>query len=114
MDQSHVGYNLTMITMDLSCKPHLSLGFHLLNNIIVLVVQYVYIHTHTCFNSYDYDCVCVSVCLSLYPSPNNASVPEDDDSPVRNHDVIELVHLSTEKLLNRYAAILLVIIHAYY
>ena len=34
-------------------------------------------------------------------SPNNASVPEDDDTLVRNKDIVELVHISTTKLLNR-------------
>ena len=41
------------------------------------------------------------MCLSVYLSPNNSTVPEEDDSPVRNGDVVELVHFSTDKLLNR-------------
>ena len=33
-------------------------------------------------------------------SPANTTVPLDDASPVRNKDIIELVHVRTDKLLN--------------
>ena len=56
----------------------------------------------------------LSLCMRLC-SPNNSSVPEDDDSPVRNKDVVELVHISTDRLLNRcvYVCVCVYMCHHY-
>ena len=42
-------------------------------------------------------CSIVCVCTS---SPNNAAIG-NDTSPVKNNDTIELVHVASNKLLNR-------------
>ena len=38
--------------------------------------------------------------LIIFYSPSDPSIPTNDTDPVKNNDVIELVHVKTEKLLN--------------